>query len=228
MTSRVGARTLLASKQCHTQVLSFQAAPGLLHSQRRRKGAVLIELTLAIPILAGVIALTFFFGFAMVNQQHVIVAARYTAWAEVADSNNADRMDELDEQNVMFFNLQAGSTDFDSEDRHHDTLGGLVDEASLQSADAGMLISLCVPSPWPRGRWTNVSAEFPTDVAAFAAISGAIERSHFRDGVQWRRGEVSYLRAIRDAFLTDLDTEISQIPDADLRDRLGRLYLQRW
>ncbi len=188
---------------------------------------MLIELTLAIPILAGVIALTFFFGFAMVNQQHVIVAARYSAWSEVAGADSA-RMDELDERNVMFFNLQAGSTDFDSENRRHDTLDDLVDEASMESADAGELIARCVPGAWPRGRWTNVSAEFPTDVAAFAAISGAIERSHFRDGLQWRRGEVSYLSTIRDTFLPGLDAEIDQIPDADLRDRLGRLYLQRW
>jgi len=179
---------------------------------------------MAIPLLAMVIALTFFFGFAMTNQQHVKASARYIPWRAVEDGSGVS----ADELNTMFFHERAESIGAVGGIGPDETLREIVDRASWESAPAGDLLDLCITEHWPHGRSASVSAEFPSSVAAWRRFTGAIRHGHVRDGVEWRRGQVSYLEPIRDQFLMNLDATILGIDDAPLRESLRRLYLQRW
>ncbi|MCD4825254.1 MAG: pilus assembly protein [Phycisphaerae bacterium] len=49
-------------------------------TRHNRKGTALIEFVVCIPLLALIIAATFFFGMLMRNQQRLRVADRYVAW----------------------------------------------------------------------------------------------------------------------------------------------------
>ena len=73
-----------------------------------------------------------------------------------------------------------------------------------------------------------MAASFPSDVDPWRRFQGAIRSRHIREGVAWRRGQVSHLQAIRDQYLLDLDAAVSEIPDTGLQDDLRRLYLQQW
>ena len=191
---------------------------------QHRRGAALIELVLAIPLLATVIALTFFFGFATTNQQHVIACDRYVVWNAVEGGASATAA----ELNTMFFREQASGIGVEAGAGADNTLEDLLGRAYWESDQAGELLDRCLSDGWPRGRSAELAAEFPSDVPAWQQFTGAIHRYHAREGVEWTRGEVSYLEPIRDQFLSDLDAMIVAIPDQPLRESLRRLYLQRW
>ena len=50
---------------------------------RSRRGTAIVEFAACVPFLALVVIVTFFSGWAMVNQQHVWAADRYAAWRQV-------------------------------------------------------------------------------------------------------------------------------------------------
>ena len=188
-----------------------------------RRGSALIEMVMVIPLLATIIGLTFFFGWTMTNQQHVRISSRYAAWRRVRAGESVA----ADELNTTFFNDRADGVDRSEGDGPDDTLKELVDAAG-EFALAYPLVKDTVLDRWPRGRSDRVKASFPSEVALWQMFRGSIEGYHTRDGVEWRRGEVSYLDTIRDLFLYDLDRAVSNVPDATLRDDLRELYLRRW
>ncbi|MHC4983662.1 MAG: TadE family protein, partial [Planctomycetota bacterium] len=65
----------------------------------------MIEFVLCIPLLAFVIMVIFFFGWAMSNQQQVKISGRYAAWGEVRGKGLASPQ----RLNSMFFSKEAGS-----------------------------------------------------------------------------------------------------------------------
>ncbi len=198
--------------------------PKRRHLTCQRTAAVLLELALAIPVLAGIMALSFFIGFAMVNQQHVIHSTRYASWSQVSGVPNYQG----NEQEMFFYDRLEVNHKFDSTNLQHQTLDDFVNTVGNESSEAFNLITRCIPGQFPGGNQVQVSAQFPTDIAAWTRISGPIERAHFRDGVQWRRSEVSHLNAIRDSYLLGLHQEVQQIPDDELRAKLEDIYLQVW
>jgi len=179
---------------------------------------------MAIPLLAMVIALTFFVGFAMTNQQRVKASARYLPWRYVQAGEGLS----ADELNAMFFNERAENIGVVHGSGPDETLREIVARANWESASAGDLIDLCVSNYWPQGSSASISAEFVSSVEAWRRFTGAIRGGHARDGVEWRRGQVSYLQPIRDQFLMNLDAVVLGIDDAPLRESLRQLYLQRW
>ncbi len=200
-------------------------------SMHRRRGAALVEFAMAIPLLATVIALTFFFGYAMTNQQHVIASARHVAWDKVKGGATPSSQ----ELNTAFFDGKAGQSSVTLGTGPRDTLDALVRRAERRSLPAGELIAQCIGQPWPGGQSARVSADFPSSVPAWRKFTGAIQSRHVREGVEWRRTppggggqRASYLVPIRDQFLSELDQVVWGIADAPLRDSLRRLYLQRW
>ncbi len=46
----------------------------------RRHGTAVIESIFCVPLIAIILGLTFFFGWAMRNQQRVIISDRYAVW----------------------------------------------------------------------------------------------------------------------------------------------------
>jgi len=194
------------------------------HSRRPvRRGAVLLECVMVLPFLAVIVGLTFFFGWAMRNQQQVHVTDRYVTWRDVREAGW--RPDE--DLNRFMFQGRAGHIGTDRGGGPDQVRHDLIEKTDKASRRAGILAEHAV-NQWPGGTSTNVSAGFPTDVGVWKWFTGDIRHRHVRDGVEWRSGQVSYLETIRDEFLYNLHRAVSQVPDAVLRQNLQRLYLQRW
>lgn len=192
---------------------------------RRRRGTALVEMAMAIPLLATIIGLTFFFGWAMKNQLQVQTSSRYAAWRRVRTSGGVSRQ----HINALFFDERAENIDITSSAGPQATLQDLADEAGGMSARAHMLAEDTVVGGWPRGQAIEVAAGFPSDIDLWARFGGRIKSYHAREGHQWQRsGQVSYLRTIRERFLYDLDAAVSRIDDTTLRDNLRELYEKRW
>ncbi|MCY2930719.1 MAG: hypothetical protein NTV86_14715 [Planctomycetota bacterium] len=81
---------------------------------------------------------------------------------------------------------------------------------------------------WPQGASDSATAGFPSDVGMWKWFPGDIRQQHCREGLEWRRGQVSYLETIRDQFLMNLHHAVLGLPDATLQNNLKALYLQQW
>jgi hypothetical protein len=199
---------------------------------RRRRGAALVEFALAIPILALVIALTFFCGYALTNKQHVTSACRYVVWSgaygQPAPSD--------EEMNEMFLASKGRRIGIDQGGWPAATPDDLVDWAAGDYPPAGALMDQCIGDRSAHGLWAELTAEFPSSVGAWQSLIGPRTGLHFRDGGHWTRGELSYLEPIREQFLADLDQAVMNIqqdqdsdsPMVNLAGALRGLYSQNW
>ncbi|MDP6046368.1 MAG: hypothetical protein QGH94_09050 [Phycisphaerae bacterium] len=200
----------------------------------RRRGNVLIEFVAIIPFLGAILGFTFFFGWAMVNQQHVKIADRYQAWRHVragsgvgaATLNERIFQGYLDEEN---YHQNSGT--YSSETIK--TLQGLVEAAEMQSPQASALADTMVMERSPRGRWTTVYGRFPNEIGIFQQVEnyqGSIKHTHMRDGLEWRWRQVWCEPVLRDEFLSDLDSTLEGVPSPGdgLANMAQRLYLSRW
>jgi len=191
-----------------------------------------VEFALAMPMLALVIALTFFCGYAMSNKQHVTAATRYVVW-----SGAYGQAAPSDEQiNAMFLASKGDQIVTSQGGWSAETLNDLVGWAGGDYPPAGRLINRSMGWRSGHSRSADVSAEFPSSVRAWQDLIGPRTSRHLRDGGQWTRGELSYLFTVRLHFLADLDEAVLEIqgdqdddsPMAALAQALRRLYSQRW
>jgi len=199
-----------------------------------RRGNVLIEFVMVIPLLGAVLGFTFFFGWAMVNQQHVKIADRYQTWRRVRAGArvSAETLNErifqgyLDEER---FHQGAGT--YSSETIK--TLQGLVEAADTESPQAAVIAETMVMERSPRGRWTTVHGHFPNEIGIFQKVEdyqGAIKHTHMRDGLEWRWRQIWCEPVIRDEFLAELDETLEGVasPGDGLADMAQGLYMIRW
>ncbi|MEI7834945.1 MAG: TadE/TadG family type IV pilus assembly protein [Planctomycetota bacterium] len=194
-------------------------------TKRHRRGAVMLETVMILPFLAVIIGLTFFFGRAIRNQQQVQVTARHMAWRNLA--GGWPGYDTPAIYNQAFYQGRANPCG--------DAGGGGLDPVRTDyiqktddaSARAGKLANQAVTS-WSDGVSDTASAGFPTEVGMWKWFKGDTHHSHSREGVEWRRGQVSYLETIRDQFLMNLHHAVLNLPDMTLQANLQALYLQRW
>lgn len=194
--------------------------------QRRRRGTALLEFVMCIPLFALIIALTFFFGWAMVNQQRVKVSARYKVWRDLRSTSEVTG----GALNRDFYERRAESVDLFSDSGVAETLDDLVTEAGVVSRPAGALAQEAVLDYFPHERRTQVAAEFPTDVRAWRRFKGPIEHRYGRAGVEWRRGEASCRMPLLHQYLDVLDSELRSVPaPADgLCRTVRQLYGNGW
>ena len=186
----------------------------------------MIEFVLVIPLLALIIAITFFFGRSLMNKQHVTVSDRYTAWREVlTGSQVTDR-----NLNAMFFRDRAVDVDIRRGDGPDETLSDLADAAGYVSAGAETLAYETAVERFPRGRAADVAAQFPTQGGIWRQLTGAIHSTHARDGVQWQRGQASNQRVVAQEFLGQVDDALNGIaaPGTEIGKFFRRLYLAGW
>lgn len=211
---------------------------------RGRRGAAMIEFVVVMPFLALILGLTFFFGYAMKNQQRVLTAARYQAWRHVWRWHGCgcewckqywDRPHPT--LNEVFFDDVAGSVGTGGAGGPMESLEELVDSTSEYGATTYELADHLIfgeddQEGWDGhvARWigSSVSASFPSDIHLFEKFSGSIRAKCVREGAEWRRGQINYLEPVRDLFLQDLDDQILSIQHERLRENLRRLYLKRW
>lgn len=192
---------------------------------------MLIEFVMCIPLLAIIIAAIFFMGWAMMNQQHVRVSDRYATWRNLYgwQSYRSEAGQPLTPPkilNLLFFRDKATSVGIGgSGGVDPDSIPAMVAAAGAYGADPGNLADGSVQKRFPHGRGASISASFKPTIGAWKSLSGAIVSRHYREGVEWRRGQVSYLEIIRDLFMADLDQAAQ---GCQLRDEIRALYLKRW
>lgn len=186
-----------------------------------RRGAVIIEFVLCVPILAFILALIFFFGWSMMNQQHVKVAARYAAWAPVRGGYTAP-----DQLNRDFFSDKADPVTDSADDGPHDTLRLYCDKAGVSLPLAVELVLQRAPA----GRHAYVSARFPSEVNVWNRFEGSIHGDRARDGVEWRRNQAAIDDALRELYLMELDRTLEDVPAPGdgLSLVFRRLYMTIW
>ena len=186
----------------------------------------MMEAVLCIPLIATVLGLTFFFGWAMRNQQRVIISNRYAVWRRVLAKDPVGG----GHLNSAFFAGKAGGISVDYGGGPIDTLEEYVDTAGDRGAVVESLAQELVIERFPHSHSAEVSAWFPSDVGLWQQFTGEIERRHVREGVEWRNREAALETEVRDEFFIPLDQALLAIPAPG--DSLGlafrRLYLQRW
>ncbi len=243
----------------------------MIHGTRHtRRGTALIEFVMCIPLLALIIAGTYFFGMVMRNDQRLCVSDRYHAWRVVQNADaETDMRDQAHRQfgepdenaeydqfcsayrevnvtepsgeyiNERFLQMRASEVEISHHGGTRDTLDELEESAYEKSSDAGDLARESLQR-WPHGSVSRIDAEFPQEQEALKSFvvegdggDGDMEtrvyyRRGYRDGVQWRRWQNSYLEPIRELFLYELDDAVENVADGTIRDNLKDLYLERW
>ena len=101
----------------------------------RRRGTAVTEFVLVLPFLAIILALTFFFGWAMMHKQQVLVADRYSAWQRVETGAwpSEDRL------NQVIFDSRALDVELSSELPVQETVEDLIAEAGQISRSTQVL-----------------------------------------------------------------------------------------
>jgi hypothetical protein len=197
-----------------------------IRPRRRRRGAALIEFVFSLPLYVLVLALTFFFGYAMMNQQRVRTADRYAVWRDVhrAGSSDANAIE------PRFFGEQAGDVNVHGRSGPHETRRDLSDVASSYSVEAGEFSEEMIVHRFPHGKWKRVSATFPTEVPLWRMFTGAIRNHHTRDGVEWRLRQASVSSTIRDSYLLELMDSLENInaPGDSLAHEIQSIIRHGW
>ena len=191
-----------------------------------RRGTAMVEFVLVLPLLLTVLAATFFFGWAMMHKHQVSVADRYAAWRRVETGSwpSEDRINEV------CFADRAKDVDLVSEAAVGQTARDLVDVAGQQGGPVKLLAEELVVERYPGGKQARVSATFRHAMALWAKSAGAITHHHGREGVTWRRDEVSCWPALRDLYYSGLYGELLKVPAPanGMASMVRGLYLARW
>lgn len=210
---------------------------------RKNKGAALLELVMAMAFLAFLFVTIFFFGWAMINQQHVKEAARYISWRWVADHendpNNVSPWNNDPNQpglNAMFFRGESAGFSVNYYDGDDIELELLIQAANDYSGYAGIFSNSLLLDP-PAGYnhfdhavGAEVSSSFNSEIDYFKKFSGDIFSHHIRDGVEWKWHQADIRHVTRIQFLQSLDDQLRSIsgPGAAMGEMIRSLYFHGW
>lgn len=196
-----------------------------MRHNRKTKGTALVEAVFAIPMLALILGLTWWVGWAMTNQQHVKAADRYTAWRSTYGGGVT-----TDSLNTDFYQRKANVQDISYGNGQAETVRDYCDLASRFSQAAGGLADGGPRQRFPRGTQVTVSADFPTSVGLWNRYQGAIHSEHFREGVEWRYGQAAINTTVLDQYMTSMDACLSgvQQPGDGMAQMVRTLYSNGW
>ena len=191
----------------------------------RRKGTMVLEMVLVLPLLGLIVVVIFFWGWAVVNQQSVRVSDRYASWTSAYGagcSNNAI--------NQEFMSNSAANVSLVGSGGQGQTVQDFATEARQNYGSAAGAVVDDVITYAPGGSGDSVSAEFPSDVGLWQKFQGAIQDSYGRDGVEWRRIQLNEVQTIQKLYLTDIDNTINGIggQGAPMAQMIRNLYLSGW
>lgn len=202
----------------------------------RRRGTVMIEFIACIPLLAIVVAGTYFFGWAMRNQQRTIVANRYQTWRDVYGQHNYQSEPGVRQYlggsatweqfiDLVFFDQRVSGSSMTERWPTSDVRPDWQDAVAAQSAGAGDYVT-SLGSHLPGGRYGHISVDFQGAYAIWERLgAGSIQADHMRDGLPWRRGEASPIRTTLELYLQAFDDRIS---GSDLYDHIRHVYMSGW
>ena len=188
----------------------------------------MIEYVMSLPLLLGVLVCLFFLGWALMHRQRVDMSSRYAVWRELYDTQTIDVDVDGDAVNSAFFDEKADSVLVDSYTIRPEAIAELVAAAGDMSEGAGALAASSIGDSFPGGLTAGVSAVFEPSITLWRSFAGPISNRHWRDGLEWRRGQVSYLEAIQELFLNELDDAVGRIDDPTLQENIRELYRWRW
>ncbi|MCD4699168.1 MAG: pilus assembly protein [Phycisphaerae bacterium] len=194
-----------------------------------RRGTAIAEFVLAVPLLAIVLGLTFFFGWVMMHKHQVLVANRYSAWQRV-DTGVWPGEDRL---NSIAFNNRASDVVLSSEAPVGETADELISHAGNISPRAEVLAEELITEQYPTGLRAHVSADFNPRQALWQNVMDGmydIHHRHGREGVTWRRGEVSCWSVLRNQYYSELDDSLERVssPADGMAQMIRGLYLTGW
>jgi hypothetical protein len=192
---------------------------------------------MSLPLIAFIIGMTFFFGQAMVNQQHVKVADRYVAWREAVTGKDQSGVD----LNPLFFQRRAGNISIQTgvwpdPDPTVQKMADTVDKL-VRTSQQQLLPQFVQTQIVAQGRLAKVAADFPTDVGLWnrLGLTGAITSYCAREGGSWSRGQLSYGDVIGTVYLGSLESGLQNLlnnPDNSLAQGLIKvifgLYQSDW
>jgi Flp pilus assembly protein TadG len=197
-------------------------------------GTAMTEMVLVMPFFAVILSLTFFFGWAMMHKEQVLLASRYSAWSRVDTGTWAD---EARLNNIVFANkaatLTLDQTGYDAADSGggNTTPADLVTAVGAVNQVAAALADETVNKQFPHGYRSSVSAEFAPRQNFWAAFRGAISGHDSREGFPWRRADsTSPWNVLRDQFYSPFDTALESVapPANDMAQMIRDLYLGYW
>jgi len=199
-------------------------------------GAVMIEFVLVIPLIALVIAATFFFGWGCRNRMGMERSDRFIAWVGARHAPFPTRYGPTWHDVVMNGLLQSRTMkdiyyhQFDRRENTFQTLVDLSDYVGDYSALAAPVTRRLLQQRWPRGYGMRIDAYFPVPFKPWAKQAGYQNSSHIRDGVEWRRNEASNEKDLTDEFQKDLDDALRSTPIVarGLAEGFRSLYLDPW
>ena len=193
----------------------------------RRRGTAMIEFVLILPLLAVILGLTFFFGWALMHKHQVLVADRYSVWQKVETGTWPG----TDDVNTRVFNRQAQGVNLASADGVTQTVDDLVGEASDKGGPRTQtLADTLLRENWPGGSSVEVVANFRSSWALWEKFGGQMHHSHAREGITWRRADVAPWNTLRDEFYNDLDMQLQRVnpPGQNFAQMIRGLYLSTW
>jgi len=173
----------------------------------------MIEFVLVVPILAIIVSLTFFFGWALMHKHQVVVADRYAAWRRVETGSwpSENRL------NAVCFANKAVGVSLTGSGVERETARDLVDEAGALSRRSEALAEELIVNVWPGGRSARVAAKFHGSQAFWERIGlgGWMQSRHGREGITWRCVEVNCWPGI-------------DAPADGMASMIRTLYLEHW
>ena len=202
--------------------------------RHRCKGQAMIEFVLVVPLLALVLGLTFFFGWAMKNQQRVAVSDRYAVWRGVTAGDWVGG----GAINRRILENKADAVAVDYHGGPPTTVTRFVNTFVNVGPEAEALAGEIFSARCPGSHWADVQAHFPSDVGLYSRFAGAITGNHVREGREWRRGEMAFewnegggqISLLSIEYFGDLDATLAGIPAPGntVGDTFRNLYLVRW
>ena len=194
----------------------------------RCRGTAMLEFIMCIPLMAILIAAIFFFGWVMRNQQRVRIADRYTSWKRVYDTTPSEQ-----DINEKFFDDRGYniSREVDSDTATNQVRESFIDAVEKRDAPAGGYAQDLINRNLPGGSYVLLRSQFNTNSGKWKkwAESGAIERSHVRDGRPWIRGQTQMPNSIRDLYLQQLhDAVTSPSLNSSGGNLIRTLYMEGW
>jgi hypothetical protein len=194
-----------------------------------RRGTAMLEFVLLIPLLATVVALTFFFGWSMMHKTQLLQAARHAPWENI-DTGAWPTEEFINEQ---FFHNRAASVSLASEPDKvsRETSEDLVNDVGGREAAAGALADELTLNLFPPGKRGRVAAGFNTDQPIWKTFEGTITATHQREGLTWRRDDpCDPWNTLRDQYYPDLDNLLNGIPapGSGMAQMIRGLYLAHW
>ena len=196
---------------------------------RRCRGTAMLEFIMCIPLMVIVIAGIFFFGWVMRNQQRIQIADRYASWKSVHSSEPSTQ-----HINEKFFDDRGYDIymDLDSDTITKNVRDSFIDSVTNYDTGAGQYSNDLINRNLPGGSYSLLRSQFDTNSPKWRkwAESGAMERTHVRDGLPWVRGETFMPYSIRDIYLKQLDDFVTAFPSQGSSggDMIQTLYMSGW